>query len=253
MSQKKFILSISGHDPTNAAGSSIDLLVANNFNKHCLSVISNLTVQDANKLHKIEEVNTKLFKKRLDNLRNNFKISGVKIGALSSRKIIETTVNFLSDIEEIPKIIDPIVEAGGGGSFLKKKDINFALQTLYPLATLITPNIHELRALSGLKNEKDSVIKLQDYGISRIFVTGKEIKKEIINRLFINGKLEFEVKTTKINKKIRGTGCALSTSILCGLIDSNDLINSCLKANKFLEKILKDSIYTGYQELINFK
>ena len=46
MSQKKFILSIAGHDPTNAAGTSIDLLVANEFNMHCLSAISNLTVQD---------------------------------------------------------------------------------------------------------------------------------------------------------------------------------------------------------------
>ena len=51
MSQKKFILSIAGHDPTNAAGTSIDLLVANEFNMHCLSAISNLTVQDLSLIH----------------------------------------------------------------------------------------------------------------------------------------------------------------------------------------------------------
>ena len=253
MSQKKFILSIAGHDPTNAAGTSIDLLVANEFNMHCLSAISNLTVQDAKKLHKIEELNAKLFKKNLKNLNNNFKISGIKIGALSSTKIIETTANFLSKIKQIPLIIDPIVSAGGGGNFLNKKDKDFALQNLYPLATLLTPNIYELNALSGSRNEDDSVKKLLDLGINKIYVTGKDVKKEIINRLYIDGKLEFEVKTTKINKKIRGTGCALSTSILCSLIKTNNLIESCSKANKFLEKRLKNSIYTGYQEFINFK
>ena len=55
---------IAGHDPTNAAGTSIDLLVANEFDMHCLSAISNLTVQDAKKVAQDrEELNVKLFKK----------------------------------------------------------------------------------------------------------------------------------------------------------------------------------------------
>ena len=58
-------------------------------------------------------------KKKPQNLNNNFKISGIKIGALSSTKIIETTANFLSKIKQIPLIIDPIVSAGGGGNFFE--------------------------------------------------------------------------------------------------------------------------------------
>ena len=87
---------------------------------------------------------------------------------------------------------------------MNKKDKDFALQNLYPLATLLTPNIYELNALSGLRNEDDSVKKLLDLGINKIYVTGQDVKKEIINRLYIDGKLEFEVKTTKINKKNSG-------------------------------------------------
>ena len=97
---------------------------------------------------------------------------------------------------------------------MNKKDKDFALQSLYPLATLLTPNIYELNALSGLRNEDDSVKKLLDLGINKIYVTGQDVKKEIINRLYIDGKLEFEVKTTKINKKIRGTGCAIYLDIM---------------------------------------
>ena len=47
MSQKKFILTISGHDPTSAAGMTMDVMVASKLNFHCLSVINNLTIQDA--------------------------------------------------------------------------------------------------------------------------------------------------------------------------------------------------------------
>ena len=74
MSQKKFILTISGHDPTCAAGMTMDVMVANKFNIHCLSVISNLTIQDAKKLHKIINVDEKFFKESLKNLTKNFKV-----------------------------------------------------------------------------------------------------------------------------------------------------------------------------------
>ena len=96
MSQKKFILTISGHDPTSAAGMTIDIMVASKFNFHCLSVINNLTIQDAKKLYKVVNVNEKFFNKSLRNVEKNFEVSGIKIGAISSHKIIEETVNFLN-------------------------------------------------------------------------------------------------------------------------------------------------------------
>ena len=65
MRHKKYILSISGQDPTNGAGNSLDILVANQHNFHCLSSITNLTIQDAEKLHKVEDVNENFFRKTL--------------------------------------------------------------------------------------------------------------------------------------------------------------------------------------------
>ena len=65
MRHKKYILSISGQDPTNGAGNSLDILVANQHNFHCLSSITNLTIQDAEKLHKVEDVNENFFRKNL--------------------------------------------------------------------------------------------------------------------------------------------------------------------------------------------
>ena len=125
MSQKKFILTISGHDPTSAAGMTIDIMVASKFNFHCLSVINNLTIQDAKKLYKVVNVNEKFFNKSLRSLEKNFEVSGIKIGAISSHKIIEETVNFVKSKLKIPIIIDPIIRAGGGGLFLKKENPSF--------------------------------------------------------------------------------------------------------------------------------
>ena len=208
MSQKKFILTISGHDPTSAAGMTMDIMVASKFNFHCLSVINNLTIQDAKKLYKVVNVNEKFFNKSLRSLEKNFEVSGIKIGAISSHKIIEETVNFLKSKLKIPIIIDPIIKAGGGGLFLKKENLNLALKKLYPLASLLTPNKEELFYLTGLTNPTDSIKKLQDFGINKIYVTGNEINKNIVNTLYVDGEKKLEVKTSKLDKKIHGTGCA---------------------------------------------
>ena len=252
MRHKKYILSISGQDPTNGAGNSLDILVANQHNFHCLSSITSLTIQDAEKLHKVEDVNESFFQENLKNLNKNFNVSGIKIGAISSNKVIEITTKFLDQFTKVPIVIDPIIEAGGGGKFMKKQNINFSLRNLYPLATLLTPNLDELKILSGCKTEKDSINSLLDRGIENIYVTGKSRKNEIISTLFINGVKELDVKTKKISKTFHGSGCALSTSILCNLIKTKDLKRSCLDANEFMRKILKNSIKTNNQDFINF-
>ena len=252
MRHKKYILSISGQDPTNGAGNSLDILVANQHNFHCLSSITSLTIQDAEKLHKVEDVNESFFQENLKNLNKNFNVSGIKIGAISSNKVIEITTKFLDQFTKVPIVIDPIIEAGGGGKFMKKQNINFSLRNLYPLATLLTPNLDELKILSGCKTEKDSINSLLDRGIENIYVTGKSRKNEIISTLFINGVKELDVKTKKISKTFHGSGCALSTSILCNLIKTKDLKESCLNANEYMRKILKNSIKTKNQDFINF-
>ena len=252
MRHKKYILSISGQDPTNGAGNSLDILVANQHNFHCLSSITSLTIQDAEKLHKVEDVNESFFQKNLKNLNKNFNISGIKIGAISSNKIVESTSKFLDQFTKVPVVIDPIIEAGGGGKFMKKQNIKFSLRNLYPLATLLTPNLNELKILTGCKSEKDSINSLLDQGIKNIYVTGKSRKDEVVSTLFVNGIKELDVKTKKISKTFHGSGCALSTSILCNLIKTKDLKKSCLNANEYMRKILKNSIKTNNQDFINF-
>ena len=117
---------------------------------------------------------------------------------------------------------------------------------------MLTPNLNELKILSGCKTEKDSINSLLDLGIKNIIVTGKSRKNEVISTLFVNGIKELDVKAKKISKTFHGSGCALSTSILCNFIKTKDLKESCLNANEYMRKILKNSIKTKNQDFINF-
>ena len=80
----------------------------------------------------------------------------------------------------------------------------------------------------------------------------KELTFDFVFKLVLRYlKKKLEVKTSKLDKKIHGTGCALSTSILCNLIKSKDLSKSCKEANNFMEKYLNNSLDTGEQDFIN--
>ena len=98
------------------------------------------------------------------------------------------------------------------------------------------------------KPTKDLTNVEKDY----ILKESKPIKKKIgrpKNSELSNVKLALQAKR-KLDKKIHGTGCALSTSILCNLIKSKDLSKSCKEANNFMEKYLKNSLDTGEQDFI---
>ena len=154
---------------------------------------------------------------------------------------------------DIPIIIDPIISAGGGGKFLFDKEISDLKKNLYPLSTVITPNREELKKIGGYRSSKDSIKNLYESGIKNIYLTGRVYKKEIINYLYIDGEKKVETKSQYLDSKVHGTGCALSTSILCNLVNGESLENACKNSHILLFKLVKNSLKTSGQNIINFK
>ncbi len=252
MNKKKVILSISAHDPTGGAGLQCDILTSNLYNHHCVSALTGQTVQTSKKLLKKIPSQKVIFKNNLEELNKNFKIDGIKIGVLWSAEIYKELIKFLKKID-IPIIIDPIISAGGGGNFLLDKEISDLKKHLYPLSKVITPNREELKKIGGYSSSKDSIKNLYESGIKNVYLTGRVYKNEIINYLYINGEKKIETKSQYINSKVHGTGCALSTSILCNLVNGKSIETACKKSHALLFKLVKNSIKTSGQNIINFK
>ena len=133
---------------------------------------------------------------------------------------------------------DPIFFAGGGGKFTNKKDLSFLRDSFYPHSSILTPNIEELKILSKNKSEEDSIKFLFDKGIKNIYVTGKVNKNKITNSLYSNGFLIKETSSKYLKKNIHGTGCALSTAILCNLVNKKSIKDSCSLSHKFLSHLV---------------
>ena len=252
MNKKKVILSISGHDPSGGAGLQTDILTSNFFNLHCVSSLTCQTVQTTKKLFKLDPTKVKFFKQNIDHIIKSTNLSGIKIGVVPNRDIACEIIKIISSLK-IPVVIDPIFFAGGGCKFINKKDISFLRDSFYPHSSVLTPNIEELKILSKNKSEEDSIKFLFDKGIKNIYVTGKVNKNKITNSLYSNGFLVKETSSKYLKKNIHGTGCALSTAILCNLVNKKSIKDSCSLSHKFLSHLVKNSIKTNGQDILNFK
>ena len=74
-----------------------------------------------------------------------------------------------------------------------------------------------------------------------------------MNSLYSKGTLIDETTSNYLNKDFHGTGCAISTAILCNLVNKKKLKDACSNSHKFLSKLIQDSFETSGQDILNFK
>ncbi len=124
------------------------------------------------------------------------------------------------------------------------------MQKLYRKATLLTPNIYELKTLTNKKNIFDGILFLLNKGIENVYVTGELKKGKIRNHLYSKGELVNIDEVPKIKTTIHGSGCALSTSILCFLANKKSLKEACSKSQNLMRVLVKNSRNHIHQNIL---
>ena len=248
--EDNLILSIAGHDPTGGAGIQVDAQIANFHGKHCLSILTCETVQNLNSFEKLIPQEEKYIQKAYKSLLKNFSMKYFKIGLVPNIEI----ANKLSDLITLNKpkivVIDPILKSGTGEKLFLKKDFDSLLRNLYAKATLLTPNVYELKTLTNKKSISDGILFLNERGIENVYVSGEIKKGKIRNYLYSKGKLVNIDEVPKLKNKIHGSGCALSTSILCFLINKQSLKDACSKSQNVMKDLVKKSRNHIHQNIL---
>ena len=248
--EDNLILSIAGHDPTGGAGIQVDAQIANFHGKHCLSILTCETVQNLNSFEKLIPQEEKYIQRAYESLLKNFSMKYFKIGLVPNIEI----ANKLSDLITLNKpkivVIDPILKSGTGGEIFLKKDFDSLLRKLYAKATLLTPNVYELKTLTNKKSISDGILFLNERRIENVYVTGEIKKGKIRNYLYSKGKLVNIDEVPKLKIKIHGSGCALSTSILCFLINKQSLKDACSKSQNVMKDLVKKSRNHIHQNIL---
>lgn len=165
-------LTIAGSDSCGGAGIQADLKAFAAAGCFGMSAIVALTAQNTLGVTAVEEVSPKLVHAQLEAVFTDIGVDAAKTGMLFSRQIIDTVADFLAE-QPVPLVVDPVMVASSGARLLEEDAVETLVSRLFPLATVITPNLHEAEALAGGPAPREKLARrLHELGARAVIVTG---------------------------------------------------------------------------------
>lgn len=240
------VMTIAGFDPSSGAGITADIKTIAAHGCYGVACITAMTVQSTTGIRRVDAVDAGLVFETLEELAADMPISAVHIGMLGTAKVASAVIDFLSrrtGKARLPNVVlDPILKSSSGADLLDASGAELLVEKLIPLADVITPNIDEASALTGLKvsnldEMKAAAAKLHDMGSTSVVITGGHLDKAIDLLSFVTKRgVESEVFKAERQRSnsTHGTGCAFATAIACHLALERGLPEATLLAKTYV-------------------
>ena len=246
----KTALTIAGSDSCGGAGIQADIKTMTMNGVYAMSAITALTAQNTTGVRSIMEASPEFLAQQLDAVFEDIFPDAVKIGMVSSSGLVQVIADKLCEYKAKNIIADPVMVATSGSALIKTDAIKTLTDRILPMATVVTPNIHEAQVLSGLdiKNRDDmkkaaELIRTQ-YGCAVLLKGGHSVNDASDLLCWENGFEWFEGKRID-NPNTHGTGCTLSSAIASNLAKGFSLGESVGLAKEFISGALAAMLDLG--------
>lgn len=246
----KTALSIAGSDSSGGAGIQADIKTMTMNGVYAMSAITALTAQNTTGVRAIQESTPEFLQQQIDAVFEDIYPDAVKIGMVSSTGLIEVIADRLQFYQAKNIVVDPVMVATSGSSLMKTDAVQVLLDKLFPIATVVTPNIPEAEVISdcAVKNRDDMLTAAKKinavYGCAVLLKGGHNINNAN-DLLFANGTYHwFEGKRIN-NRNTHGTGCTLSSAIAANLAKGFSLDESVYRAKEYISGALSAMLNLG--------
>lgn len=243
------VLTIAGSDCSSGAGIQADLKTFSRLGTHGLTAITCVVAETPHHVVSIHPVPPAILQDQIRILLDTYPIAAIKTGMLYSKAHIVAITELLEN-RNIPLIIDPVMVATSGASLLHKDAIQAYFERLFPLATLVTPNMPEASVLLGYLVEFADQMEAAAQAISKKYNLSCLLKgghlpanEERLDVLCHGGDIHrFTAATIDINNT-HGTGCTLSAAITANLALGMSLVDAVSSAKQWVHDAIKTSFY----------
>jgi hydroxymethylpyrimidine/phosphomethylpyrimidine kinase len=238
-------LTIAGSDSSAGAGIQADLKTFSALGVYGLTAVTCIVAEIPGKVSRIEPASARIVREQIEVLARSFPIAAIKTGLLCSGKIISAVAKAIRDIDKmfaprIPLVIDPVFVATSGDPLLKRAAIETYEKELFPLASLITPNLDEAGRLLGTRiKDRQSMHRAgkeleKKFGTAILLKGGHLTGDRAVDLLFVDGKVvEFSAPFVR-GVATHGTGCTYSAAITAALAKGLSLEEAITQAKKFV-------------------
>ncbi len=241
-------LTIAGSDSGGGAGIQADLKAFAALGCHGVSAIVALTAQSTVEVRSVHEAPPEFIRDELEVIFGDIGVDAAKTGMLFSRGIIETVADFLA-AHPVRLVVDPVMVAASGARLLREDAAEVLVGRLLPLATVVTPNLHEACALAGMPYSDDAsreelAEKIHALGAAAVIVTGGH-GNEAVDWLY-DGAQHVPIPVERCESDAtHGAGCTHSASLTALLARGDRLEDAAREA----ARIASEAVRAGLNEI----
>lgn len=248
----KQVLTIAGSDSGGGAGIQADIKAMSANGVFAMSVITAITAQNTEEVTEVFELPASVIAGQLDAVFDDFDVAAVKTGMLSSTAIVETVAKMLKPQELFNVVVDPVMISKSGHSLLKPEAIEAVKKQLFPLALLVTPNVHEAQQLSGIEiksvaDARRAAKVIHGFGSKFVLIKGGHLLAERATDLLYDGRFFNVFKGEYIETPhTHGTGCTFASAIAAHLARGKSVADAVASAKAYVTEAIRHSLAIGH-------
>jgi len=243
------VLSIAGFDPSAGAGIAADLKTFAAHNCYGVAAITALTIQNTQGASALHAIDPSVLKDSINTLLADGRVKALKIGMLANLPNGEVVREVLDANPSLPSVLDPVFRSASGLHLVDAAGLAFLREHLLSRVSVVTPNLAEATALTGLQVDnpesmKAAARKLLEMGARAAVITGGHLDKAI--DVFSEG-AEFEIFVGDRVKpdNTHGTGCTFSSAIAANLALGRQLRDAVVLAKAFVTEAIRKAFPIG--------
>lgn len=252
MNVLKQVLTIAGSDSGGGAGIQGDIKAMSANGVFALSVITAVTAQNTEEVTNVFELPVSIIAAQLDAVFDDFEIAAVKTGMLSSAAVISTVVRLLKPQQVGQLVVDPVMISKSGQALLKPEAVEALTKDLFPLALLVTPNVHEAQQLSGIEiktlaDARRAAKVIAQFGCRHVLIKGGHLIAERGTDLLYDGRFFQIYKGEFIDTThTHGTGCTFASAITAQLARGKSVPDAVQAAKTYVTEAIRHSLAIGH-------
>ncbi len=239
-------MTIAGSDSGGGAGIQADLKTFSALGVHGTCAITAITAQNTLGVQDSYDLPAEIIASQIEAILSDFDVAYAKTGMLSSLEIIKTVAREVKK-HKIPLVVDPVMVAEAGGTLLKDDAVSVLVERLFPLSTVVTPNVFEAGVLTDMKitdkkSAKKAAVEIHNRGARAVIITGGHL--DAVDVLY-DGEFHF-IEGKLIAGGTHGAGCTYSAALTAYLANGLALKNAAIKAKEFVTAAIAGGVRVGH-------
>ena len=245
------VLSIAGSDSSGGAGIQADIKTISAIGCYAMTAITAITAQNTTGVRAVQGIAPDIVGAQLEAVWDDIPPLAIKTGMLYDKAIIDAVADVIErkfqSHRPVPLIIDPVMVSTSGSLLIAEDAVDTMVKRLFPLATLITPNQSEAKALTGSDDYQEQIDRLHAMSASAVLIKGGDTPRTDVKTDFLStkpGEAPIALTADAIRtQNSHGTGCTMSSAIASYMALGYDVTEAVRKAKLFVTKALESASF----------